>query len=112
MFSEPLCECSGSFPYEFFITVHPATPDSVNHSTLLQDVIFVLGVHVQVLDGMAPLEIHSNPMFSADVLAALTMALDIWDYYIWLVVAACCVCVLICPLFYIGLLLLFNAGSG
>ena len=58
----------------------------------------------------APFEIHSNPMFSADVLAALTNALDIWDYYIRLVVAACCNCVLVSPLFYVGFLLLCNAG--
>ena len=34
-------------------TVHLATPESVDHSTLLQDVIFVLGVHQEVLDSIA-----------------------------------------------------------
>ena len=61
---------------------------------------------------MASFEIHFNPMFSADVLTALTHALDIWDHYIRLVVAACLNCVPICPLIYIGLLVLFNDGFG
>ena len=87
-------------------------PESVDHSILLHDVIFVLGVHQEVPDGMASFEIHFNSMFSADVLAALTLALDIWDYYIRLIVAACLGCVLVCPLFCTGLLVLFNDGSG
>ena len=61
---------------------------------------------------MASFEIHLHPMFSADVLAALTHALDIWDHCIRLVVTACLSCVLICPLICASLLVLFNAGSG
>ena len=61
---------------------------------------------------MASFEIHFNPISSAYVLAALTHALDIWDHYIRLVVIACISYVLICPLICIGLLVLFNAGSG
>ena len=37
-------------------------------------------------------------MFSADVLAALTHALYIWDNYIWFVVTACIIVVTRCPL--------------
>ena len=55
----------------------------------MQDVIYVLGVHQEVPDGMASIEIHFNPMFSVDVLAALTHALDIWDHCMRLVVTAC-----------------------
>ena len=75
-------------------------------STILQDVIFVLGVHKEVLAGIASFEIHFNPMFSADVFVALTHALDVWDHYVRLVVNACLTCVFAC------LLLLFNAGPG
>ena len=112
VFSEPLCKCSAWFPRIFFITVHPATPQSVDHSTLLQDVIFVFGVHQEVLDGMASFEIHFNPIFSADVFAALTHALDIWDYYVRLVVAGLSYLCFNYPLIFTGLLVLFNVGSG
>ena len=37
-------------------------------------------------------------MFSADVPAALTHALDIWNHYIGLVVTPCVVLVLVSPL--------------
>ena len=37
-------------------------------------------------------------MFSADVLAALSHALDIWDHYVGLAVTACVVLVLVSPL--------------
>ena len=44
-----------------------------------------------------PQKKHFYPMFSADVFAALTNALYIWDNYIWLVVTACFVVVTGCP---------------
>ena len=56
VFFEPLCKCSAQLPYIFFITVHTATLESVDHSTLLKDLTFVLGVHQEVLDGTASFE--------------------------------------------------------
>ena len=53
MFSEPLCKGSAKFPNIFFITVHPATPEPVDHSTLLQDGVSIFGVYQEVLDGVA-----------------------------------------------------------
>ena len=50
-------------------------------------------MYQEVLDGVASFEIHFNPMFSADVLAALTHAFDIWAHYVGLVVTACVVLV-------------------
>ena len=60
--------------------------------------VSILGVYQGVLDGIASFEIHFNPMFSADVLAAFTHALDIWDHNVGLVVTICVVLVLISPL--------------
>ena len=73
---------------------------------------FVLGVHQEVLDGIASFEIHFNPMFSADVSAALTHALDVWDHYVRLVATVCLICVFACHLICTGLLILFNACPG
>ena len=39
-------------PNIFFITVHPATPEPVDHSTLLLDGISIFGVYQEVLDGV------------------------------------------------------------
>ena len=91
----------------YFITVHPATPEPIDHSTLLEDDISVLGVYQEVLDGVTFFEKHFYPMFSADAFAALTHALYVWDNYIWLVVTAWLVCVFGCPLIS-ACLLLFN----
>ena len=57
--------CVIQFPYVFFITVHPATPESVDHSTLLQDVIFVLWVHNNTICCVGEhFPIHlKNPLF-------------------------------------------------
>ena len=77
MFFEPLCKCSARFPNIFFITVHPATPEPLDHSTPLQDGISIFGLYQEVLDGVASFEKHFYPMFPADVFAALTHALDV-----------------------------------
>ena len=63
VFSEPLCKCSAWFPNVFFITVHPATPEPVDHTTLLQDGVSVFGVCQEVLDGIVSFEIHFYFMF-------------------------------------------------
>ena len=86
MFSEPLCKCSARFLNIFFITVHPATPEPVDHSILMQDGISIFGAYQEVLDGVASFEKHFYPMFSADIFAALTHALDVRDNYMGLVV--------------------------
>ena len=85
MFSEPLCKSPARFPNVFFSTVYPATPEPIDHST---NGVSVFGVYQEVLDGTVPFEVHIYPMFSADVLAALPHALNVWDNYIWLVVTA------------------------
>ena len=103
--SEPLGKSSARFTNIFFITVHLATPEPVDHSTPLQDGISIFGVYQEVLDGVSP------PMFSADVFAALTHALDIWDNYIGLVVIASFVGVINCPLISVSHLLLFDISS-
>ena len=110
MFSGPLCKRSAKFPNIFFITVHPATPKPVDHSTLLQDGISIFGVYQEVLDGVASFEKYFYPMFSADVFAALTHALDVWDNYVGLAITASFVGVIDCPL--ISVCLLFDVGSG
>ena len=98
MLSEPLCKGSARFSNIFFITVHPATPEPVDHPTLLQDGVSIFGVYQEVLDDVASFEKHFYPMFSAAVFAALTLALDGWDNYIGLVVIAHFVGVTDCPL--------------
>ena len=50
-------------------------------------------------------------MFSADVFAALTHALDVWDNSIALVVIATFIVVTDCPLISVGLLFLFDVSS-
>ena len=55
-------------------------------------------MYQEVLDGVVSFEMHFNPMFSADNLAALTHALDIWDYYVGLVVTASVAVIPIGPL--------------
>ena len=95
----------------FFITIHPATPEPVDHSTLLQDSITVFGVYQKVLDDAASFEKYFYPMFSADVFAALTHALDIWDNYIRIVVTVSFVGVIDCPLISVCLPLLFDVCS-
>ena len=57
----------------------------------------MFGVYQEVLDSIASFEIHFNPMFSADVLAALTHTFNIWDNYVGLV-TVCVVLVLARPL--------------
>ena len=52
-------------PNIFFITVYPATPEPVDHSTLWQDDISIFGVYQEVLDGVSSFEKHFYPMFSA-----------------------------------------------
>ena len=98
-------------PNIFFITVHPATPEHVDHSTLLQDSISIFEVYQEVLDGVASFEKHLYPMFSVDVFATLTHALDVWDNYIGLVVTASFVGVIDCPLISLCPPLLFDIGS-
>ena len=112
MFPEPLYRSSTSFSYVFFVTVYPATPEPIDHSTLLQDVISDLGVHQEGLDGIASSQKHFYHVFSADIFAALTYAFYIWDNYIWLVITACPVAVTGCPLIGAYLLLLFDVNSG
>ena len=84
----------------------------IYHSILLQDGISVLGVHKEVLDGVSSSEKHFYPMCSADVFAALTHTLYIWDNYIWLVVIACFVAVTGCPLISVCPFLLFDISCG
>ena len=55
-------------------------------------------MYQEVPDGLASSEIYFNTMFSADVLAAFTQALHIWDHYIGLF-AVCIGLVLVSPLF-------------
>ena len=112
MLSEPLCKRPARFPNVFFFTVYPATPEPVDHSTLLQDCISISGVYQEVLDCVATFEIHLHPMFSADVLAAFTHALDIWDNYVRLVVTASFIGCTDCPLISVFLSLLFDVSSG
>ena len=45
-------------------------------------------MYQEVLDGITSFEIHINPMFSANIFAALPHALNVWDNYVWLVVVA------------------------
>ena len=86
------------FPNVLLLTVHPATLVPVDHTTFLQDGVPIFGVYQEVPDGIASFEIHFNPMFSADVLAAFTQALHIWDHYVGLF-AVCVSLVLVGPLF-------------
>ena len=111
VFSEPVCKCSARFPNIFFITVLPATPEPVDHSTLLRDGTSPIMVYQEFLDGVAPFEKHFYPMFSVDIFAALPHALDVWDNYVGLVVTASFVGVIDCPLNSVCLPLLFDIGS-
>ena len=54
-----------------------------------------MSVYQEVLDGIASFEVHFNTMFSADLLAALTHTLNIWDNYVGLVVVTACVVLVI-----------------
>ena len=112
MLSEPLCKSPARFPYVFFFTVYPATPEPVDHSTLLQDGVSVFGVYQEVLYGITSFEIHVNPMFSKNIFAALPHALNVWDNYVWLVVIASFVGCVGCPLISVCLLFWMNVGSG
>ena len=98
--SESLCKSPATFPNAFFFTVYPATPEPVDHSTLLQD-----GHWLYCL-----LWKNFKPMFSADVLAALPHALDVWDNYVWLVTASFVGCIEY-PLINVCLPILFDVGS-
>ena len=109
--SEPLCKSPARFPYVFLFTVYPDTPDPVDHSTLLQDGVSIFGVY-QVLDGVSSFEIHINPMFSANIFAALPHALNVWDNYVWLVVIASFVGCVSCPLISVCLLFLMDVDYG
>ena len=111
VFSEPVCKCFVIFPNIFFITVHPATPEPVDHSTLLQDGMSIFGVYQKVLDGVASFGKHFYPMFSSHIFAALTHAMDVWNNYIGLVVTPSFVGVIDCPLTSVCLPLLFDVGS-
>ena len=65
-------------------------------------------MYQEVSDGVASFEIHLHPMFPADVLAAFTQALYVWDNYIWL--TGVCVVTSVGPLFVV-LLVLFDVHS-
>ena len=98
VFSEPFCKCSAWFPSVLFLTVHPSSLLPVDHTTFLQDGVPIFGMYQEVPDGVAPSEIHFNPMFSADVPAAFSQTLHIWDHYVGLF-AACVGLVLVGPMF-------------
>ena len=107
MLSEPLCKSPARLPYVFFFTVYPATPEPVDHSTLLQDGVSVFEVYQAVLNGIPSFEIHINPMFSANIFPAIPLSLNVCDNYVWPVVG--CVG---CPLISVCLLSLIDIGSG
>ena len=64
--------------------MHPVTLVPVDHTTFLQDGVPIFGVYQEVPDGIASSEIQLNPTFSANVHAAFTLALHIWDHYVGL----------------------------
>ena len=59
-------------PHVLFLTVHHSTLVPVDYPTPLQDGVSIFWVYHEVPDGVASSEMHFNPMFSADVLAAFT----------------------------------------
>ena len=74
VFSEFITKCSAWLLYIFIFTVYPSTLVSINHSTFLQYVISVLGVHYEFFDCIASFEIHLYAMLAADNFAALTQS--------------------------------------
>ena len=106
--SESLCKSPARLPYVFFC---PATLEPIDHSTLLQDGVPVFGVYQEILDGITSLKVHVNPMFSANVLAALPHALNVWDNYVWPVVATSLAGSVVCPLISVVVLPLMGVYS-
>ena len=72
MFSEPLSECSCRFTSVFFITLHPGTFVSVDHSTLRCDGISLPGGHKEIFGGSASFEIYLYFMLVTNVCDSLT----------------------------------------
>ena len=71
--------------------------ESIYHSILFSDVIFVLVSHQEVLDGVSSSDKYLNPMFSTCILKALNQAFGVWYCYLCLIPVggSCCVVLLI-----------------
>ena len=70
------------FSYVFILTGNPVTPKPINHTALLCDSIFVFWWHQEVLKRCSSFKVYLYSIFLADVLAAFTGALCIWNYNI------------------------------
>ena len=52
------------FPLGLIITIHPDTPEPVNHSILFGDEVFIFGTHQKAFDGLTSFKAQLDPMFS------------------------------------------------
>ena len=63
MFLEPLPKCSSCLPYVFFIAFQLVTFVSVNYTTFVGYVIFVLGCHKFIFNGFSTFKVSFYAIF-------------------------------------------------
>ena len=74
------CSFSLLTPYIFLLTIHLVTLIPVDCPTFLSDIIPVLWVHQDVLDGVASLKVDPNLM--TNNLEVFAEPVSVWDYYV------------------------------
>ena len=81
VFFEPLTKGSRGLSYIFFITLHPSTFITIDHTTLLHHWVFVFWIHQEVFDGSASLEVDLHTKVTAFSFYTFTQSFIIRNGY-------------------------------